>query len=241
MEQRSVLRLAGSASVAIIVALALAAPPSPAATGPCGKGPTDEAAIDAAIFLARQMCPCDVFAKPGPHRACVRGVVDGLVAAEALRKSCRGAVMRYANRSVCGAPEGSVTCCRTTATGRESCGIAKSAARCKAPYGGQARLGATESCWDACRPQPSATPVATATPIVTPTPEGGGVCCGCGCAPPYYYDCPGVDQCSVPAPGATTPEDCDAFDVPGRLDCEFFVTCNGSHGGIPFPYCTFVR
>ena len=70
-------------------------------------------------------------------------------------------------------------------------------------------------------------------PIVTPTPpgSGSGLCCACGCAPPYYYDCPGTDQCTETAPaGATSDADCDALDVPGRLDCEFLATCGGTIG-----------
>jgi hypothetical protein len=75
------------------------------------------------------------------------------------------------------------------------------------------------------------------TPPPTPTPNMGGTCCGCSCMPPYYLYCPGLDQCRVPAPGATDPRDCDAYDIPGHLDCGFFVSCDGNHGGIPFPPC----
>jgi hypothetical protein len=87
----------------------------------------------------------------------------------------------------------------------------------------------------ACSPPPTPTPVAPPTP----TSGGSGVCCGCGCAAPYYLHCPGSQhQCSVPAPGATDPSDCDAYDISGELDCEFFVPCDGESGGISFPYCT---
>lgn len=82
-------------------------------------------------------------------------------------------------------------------------------------------------------------PAATATPFPTPTPAGGGTCCGCGCAPPYYLNCPfSQHQCSVPAPGMTSNDQCDAYDVPGQLDCEFITACNAESGGIFFPYCT---
>jgi len=163
-------------------------------------------------------------------------VVQGALVTGALRRQCRAEVVRFANRSTCGARPGSVTCCRTTAGGAESCIVATSIERCRPPRGGDAHPGATESCYDACLP--AATPAPTPTPVVTPT-AGVARCCGCGCAPPYYLNCPfSQHQCSVPAPDATTPDDCDAFDVPGRLDCAFFVACDGSPGGIWFPYCT---
>jgi hypothetical protein len=79
----------------------------------------------------------------------------------------------------------------------------------------------------------------SAPPPPTPTPHGSGTCCGCGCFPPYYHHCPfSAHQCSVPAPGATDPSECDAYDIPGELDCIFFVECDSDNGGIPFPYCT---
>ncbi|MEW6273381.1 MAG: hypothetical protein AB1689_29225, partial [Thermodesulfobacteriota bacterium] len=189
----------------------------------------------------RAACPCAGCATPSAYRACARETVRASIASGVLRKQCRGEVMRFANRSTCGAKEGSVPCCTTSAAGRESCRIVADPARCRAPRGGEARIGASESCWDACLPLPSATPAVTPTPVVTPTPASGGRCCGCGCAPPYYLNCPfSQHQCSVPAPDATVEEECDAFDIPGQLDCEFFTTCNGTSGGIWFPYCTGV-
>jgi hypothetical protein len=98
----------------------------------------------------------------------------------------------------------------------------------------------TATLWRVVRATSEAPCSPAPTPRPTPTPPGSVTCCGCGCTPPYYLHCPGLDQCSVPAPGATDPSECDAYDIPGELDCGFFVPCNGNHGGIPFPYCNFV-
>jgi len=79
----------------------------------------------------------------------------------------------------------------------------------------------------------------TPTPFVTPTPPAGaGPCCRCGCIDPEFSQCPGTDQCSIPAPGATQNSDCNAYDIPGKLDCAFLTAdCNPDVGGIPFPRC----
>jgi hypothetical protein len=45
-----------------------------------------------------------------------------------------------------------VTCCKTTAKGKQSCSVKPSAEACKPPKGGTATAGASESCYDACLP-----------------------------------------------------------------------------------------
>src|SRR5262245_9696923 len=85
-------------------------------------------------------------------------------------------VKKCATRSTCGRPPGWVTCCRTTATGRTTCKVKSSPAKCTAPSGGQSCSSGYPSCCDACTtsgcastPTP-APPTVTSTPTITPTP-----------------------------------------------------------------------
>lgn len=201
---------------------------TPAIAADCGRSPGDAAAVAALVDQAREACPCASFAGRQDFRDCVRDVVVGAMVDGDLPRRCRAAAMRFARKSTCGARDGKVACCRAN----DSCVIASSAERCEAMSGGAARVGSSESCWDACVPAP------TPSPRVTPTPFGSaGPCCACGCRPPYYEGCSGTHQCSAPLVGGTSPEQCDTLDD-AKKDCtQSFVACGGDSGGIPFPLC----
>jgi hypothetical protein len=215
----------------MVLALAALCNPAEGAAATCGDGVEDLRLVDDVVYSARLECPCASFDSRVAFRSCVRDVVKTLVGWGALPKRCRAAAMRYARSSAtCGAKQGKVTCCKG-----DACSLASSEARCEASRGGTGKVGRTESCFDACTPPPTPTPYTP--PPITPTPfrwppppqpTAGGLCCACGCAPPYYLDCPGSShQCSMPAPaGADSNDDCEALDIPGRLGCEFLVACN---------------
>ncbi len=218
------------AGLALVTLLALLLP-GPAGAAECDRA-GDPSSVAAVVAAARIACPCASFTSRESFRVCIRGVIDDAIATSSMARRCRAQAMRYARSATCGARAGKVTCCKDD--GR-SCTLAESVARCEASRGGTGEVGRTESCFDACVEPPAPTPgPPTPTP---PGPTAVAPCCGCGCAPPYYLDCPGSShQCSMPAPGATTNDDCDALDVPGRLDCEFLVQCNDP-GGVGFPLC----
>lgn len=216
----------------VLAAAALCNPASSAAAS-CGDGFEDLRWVEDAVTGARQECPCASFDSRAAFRACVRGQVEISIGLGNLPKRCRAAAMRYARNATCGAKQGKVTCCKGDA---DACSLASSEARCETSRGGTGRVGRTESCYDACEPPPTPTP-SPPPPRWTPTPgpSAGGLCCACGCAPPYYLDCPGSShQCSKPAPaGADSDDDCAALDVPGRLGCEYLVGCDTEF----FPLC----
>lgn len=86
------------------------------------------------------------------HRAyvrCAARVVRDAVTASTLPRACTRAVKKCVAKSTCGRP-GFVTCCRTTAAGRTTCSIKRSAVGCKKPKGGSACASTEASCCDAC-------------------------------------------------------------------------------------------
>ncbi len=217
----------GVLPIVVIVALLVFASVGGAAAARCDEADGDAFAIAALVVDARAACSCESFASRQEFRDCVRTVVDGAIAGATLPKRCRGAAMRFARKSTCGAGPAKVVCCRAGG----GCSVAASEARCADMGGGSGHVGNTESCYDACAPQPTPTPAASPT---LPTP---GLCCACGCRPPYYEGCSGTHQCSAPLPGATSGDQCDTLDD-AKKDCaHFFVACGGSSGGIPFPLC----
>lgn len=212
-------------AVFFVVLAALAAGEAFAAE--CDDKGGDAFAVAALVVDARAACSCGSFASRQEFRDCVRAVVDDAIAGASLPKRCRGAAMRFARKSTCGAGPSKVVCCKASG----GCTIAASEARCADLGGGTGEVGRTESCYDACTPLPTPTPVASPT---QPTPA---LCCACGCRPPYYEGCSGTHQCSAPLPGAVSGDECDTLDD-AKKDCaHFFVPCNGSSGGIPFPLC----
>jgi hypothetical protein len=98
-------------------------------------------------------------------------------------------------RSTCGKP-GYVTCCRTRSSGKTSCSIKRSAARCVAPHGGTVCVGSVPSCCDACGAGGCNTTSTTSTTTSTSStttmdpfapcgPVGGG---SCGGMCPSFFD-----------------------------------------------------
>lgn len=130
---------------AAALTLALSAP----AQARCGDDPGDAAAVAATRAQVTATCPCDGFPNHGQYVKCARGVANDLADANALPKSCKGAVVSCAARSTCGKP-GFVTCCRTDKNGNTKCSTKKDATKCTAPKGGTACVGTQSSCCDAC-------------------------------------------------------------------------------------------
>jgi hypothetical protein len=145
-------RLATSLVVFFVLVAATGKPVYAAKVPPCGDSPGDRPAVTTVLDSASASCPCDGFAKPAKYVSCVNDVAKAAVAAGTLRKVCKAQVLRGASRSTCGRPAGAVTCCKTTAKGKATCGVATSTAKCTATKGGAALLGATNSCSNACLP-----------------------------------------------------------------------------------------
>jgi hypothetical protein len=118
----------------------------------CGDTPGDRAAIATVQATAATACPCDTAVSNKDYAKCVRGVVEAAVTSGTLPAQCKNTVVQAASHSVCGKPAGTVTCCKVSATGKKSCTVVSSADKCKAPKGGTATIGASESCYDACLP-----------------------------------------------------------------------------------------
>jgi hypothetical protein len=135
----------------------------------CGDAPGDAAALASARAAIQTSCGCPTTAgSRAAYLSCARGVTANLVTSGALPSSCRSSVVRCASKSTCGRP-GAVSCCRTSRTGKTTCSVVGSAARCKAPAGGSACVGQYASCCDACTAtgcRPTPTPVPTATPPI---------------------------------------------------------------------------
>ena len=217
----------GVLPVVVIAVLVTLGSVGGAAAAQCDEADGDAFAVAALVVDARAACSCESFASRQGFRDCVRAVVDGAIGGGTLPRRCRGAAMRFARKSTCGAGPAKVVCCKAGG----GCGLAASEARCAEMGGGTGQVGNTESCYDACAPLPTPTPHASPT---APTPA---VCCACGCRPPYYVGCSGTHQCSAPLPGATSGDQCDALDDEWKDCAHFFVTCGGDSGGILFPLC----
>ena len=164
---RILLTLCGVAAVVLLTALD--------AHARCGDAPSDAAAIAAARAEIQTTCGCPTTSgSRSAYLSCARGVTANRVASGQLPASCRSSVMRCASKSSCGRP-GAVSCCRTNRSGKTTCSVVTSAARCKAPAGGSACVGQYTNCCDACtatgcRPTPTPVPTPTPTPVPTATP-----------------------------------------------------------------------
>ncbi|MGH7894074.1 MAG: hypothetical protein ACREQL_05350 [Candidatus Binatia bacterium] len=119
------------------------------ASGACGDGSGNAAAITAARVAVAAACDCATVADHRAYRACARGVATNLVTVGQLPKICLRTVLRCAAQSRCGRP-GAVTCCRTSANGTTRCRMKASALECRAPKRGSACVGVLASCCDAC-------------------------------------------------------------------------------------------
>lgn len=140
------------------------------ASARCGDDPGDEAAKAAVRADVEAQCPCAAATDRGSYIRCAKGVIKAAVDGGTLPRACSSAVKRCATKSTCGRP-GSVTCCRTTASGKVKCSVKKSADKCKPPRGGTAQTTGCTSCCEACSGgcAPAGTPTATLPPLGTPT------------------------------------------------------------------------
>lgn len=217
---------------ALIVAAALFFAPRDAAAASCGSAPGDDDALAAIVADARAACPCDGFSSRMTYRRCVREHVKSAVLAGTLPSRCRATVIRYANRSTCGAAAGAVTCCVNASTNREACTVSRSDVACRAWRGGKGQVGASDWCHDACTPEPTPGPP-TPTPTATPTPSGQigqGPRCVCRCGPvpspwpvnPYApHGCPSFHWCVVMSSVPTASAECDALDDGSNRECHY--------------------
>src|SRR5438132_2655662 len=178
-------------------------------------GCTDSQAVANARAAAEAACNqlgmgCATAPTHGQHVSCVAHQASAAVKARTLPKECKGAVKTCAARSTC-RKSGFVTCCRTTATGVQTCRVERSAAACKAPRGSSACAGEMPRCCDACggttcptvtttttatsttvRRTTTTTTGATSTTAPTCVPTGGSCtmstqCCSHSCYLGYCY------------------------------------------------------
>src|SRR5438552_10905694 len=178
-------------------------------------GCTDSEAVANARVAAEAACNqlgmgCATAPTHGQYVSCVAHQASAAVKARTLPKECKGAVKKCAAKSTC-RKSGSVTCCRTTATGVQTCRVKRSAAACKAPKGSSACAGDMPSCCDACggttcptvtttttatsttvRRTTTTTTGATSTTAPTCVPTGGSCtmstqCCSHSCYLGYCY------------------------------------------------------
>jgi hypothetical protein len=112
-------------------------------------GCVDPAAAATVQAEVDAQCNCAGVTSHARYVRCAAGLVAGAAKQRALPRACKGKLVSCAASSTCGRP-GFVTCCRTTARGKHTCAIKRSAAACKAPKGGRACVGDHPSCCDAC-------------------------------------------------------------------------------------------
>ena len=190
------------------------------------------------------VCDCEGAAA---HRDYVRCAADQ-AAATLVNKGCTGVVKRCASKSTCGKP-GYVACCRTRRSGQTSCALKRTAARCVAPNGGSACVGAVPSCCDACVAGGcSATTTTTSSTSTTSTlvpppcgPQAGGTCGGtctslfdecvadpvtsaCGCVLGPCRAIGGIGSCG----GSCTDPRASCTLFPGPGGCACVIPCAGS-------------
>jgi hypothetical protein len=127
--------------------------------------PVADAADIAAAQAAAATCDCAAAENHGQHVSCVAQAVK---AAALANPSCGAAAKKCAARSTCGKP-GFVTCCRISARGKLKCSTKSSADKCKAPKDGQACVGTTPSCCNACDAGCGGTTTTTTPPTTTTT------------------------------------------------------------------------
>lgn len=140
----------GRVFAAAMAAVALLCTSTRSFAAVCGEVAGEAASVATVRLLAEESCPCQGFAKRRDYVRCVHTVVDEAVTGGTLSEGCKPSVLRAARRSVCGRPAGAVTCCRTSAAGKQTCSVKASAEKCRPPKGGSAVLGRSFSCHDAC-------------------------------------------------------------------------------------------
>lgn len=121
---------------------------APASAARCDS-PDEQAALQATSLAIQAQCDCAAATNPRDYRRCAKSVVDARFAAGQLPKECRKSANRCARASTCGRP-GTVTCCRTSASGKPSCRVVRDGSRCTPRRGGTATIGACASCCESC-------------------------------------------------------------------------------------------
>ena len=206
------MRFLASGSIAAVLVLLAARPVLPA----CGDRPGDAGAVAATRAAAEARCDCAAATDHEQYALCVAGVANEAVWKGQLRLRCRSAVVRCAVRSTCGRP-GSVTCCRTTASGADTCRVKAGAVACTAPPGGSACIGDQPSCCGACGGG-GCTPVTTTTTPARPACQTDADCDdGNGCT---------ADSCAA----GVCRHQCLCVGPTGRTTC-----CPGPAAECPSP------
>jgi hypothetical protein len=160
--------------IGVLLAFTIASTGRPGHAGcdPSGVDATDLAAARAAVAVS---CPCASAVSNSDHKRCAKVVARSVLS----NPGCVKQVVRCASKSICGRP-GAVTCCRTSASGRTRCKIARVATSCRPPRDGTACVGTAQSCCDAC----------TATTCAPPDVAGDWTLAGDIAS----------SSCSIPAP-----------------------------------------
>ncbi len=145
MKKRSVLVVIGVVFFSTQQADGGATPPK------CGKTPGDFAAVVTLLIETDEKCSCAVVLDPESYRACAAQIAAEAVANGTLPSQCAKKIRNASRRAICGYGGESIPCCEQDADGFNSCSVKSSPTECVAPEGGRAWLGATTSCYDACR------------------------------------------------------------------------------------------
>lgn len=212
-----------TARVALAVLMALSVP----GIGSAKCDPTtepDRSDVAAARAAVAAVCECSDAVSHRAYVRCATAEAEAILA----NKGCVRVVKRCASKSTCGKP-GYVTCCRTRSSGATSCTLKRDAARCTAPNGGSACVGAMPSCCDACADGGCSVTTTTTTATTTTIPFGpcaagpGGTCGGF---------CPSIFEECVSGSGG-----CECVEVP----CQGIGGIGSCGGSCPSPAtCTFV-
>jgi len=118
---------------------------------PCGSVQGDRAAIVSLRATGSTECPC---ADHGRYIRCMTMLAKDAAKQGTLRSPCKKSLVQAARQSIChqpGAQISGVTCCLETRKGKKTCKV-KPVGRCRAPRGGTARVGSSDSCDDGCLP-----------------------------------------------------------------------------------------
>jgi hypothetical protein len=111
----------------------------------CGDDIPGLAALRADIMAS---CDCADASSRSAFVRCARPKLAA-ISEDLLLRPCRVSTLKCLARSACG-KSGAVTCCRTSANGKQRCVVKPDAAHCTAPKGGAASLGVSDDCCDAC-------------------------------------------------------------------------------------------
>src|SRR5262249_24687174 len=171
--------------VLLVFALASTGRPGRAACDPTGVDATDVAAARITVGMS---CPCDSAPSASLHKRCAKATARTALS----NPGCVKVVVRCAANSICGRP-GAVSCCRTSASGRTRCKIARDASACRPPRDGTACIGAAQSCCDACAGSGCA-PLPVADVAGNWTLSGTVVSSSCSIAPPVFESHLSIEQ-----------------------------------------------